>query len=325
MQKSYSHVTRDQRNQIYALRSSRFSLRAVAERVGLSASTVCRELKRNASPQGYNVDFADNIAKERQAKVRKIPQKMKESLKNDVIWALQKGWSPEAFCGRLKLENVATTVSHETVYRFIRQDRKQGGVLYKFLRHKGKPYRAYSKKQAGVSLIPNRTDISQRPAIVEKKSRIGDWEGDTIISAVSKTAIITLVDRYSKYVCIAKLGRKTALNTRLAAIDLLKSLKGIPVHTMTYDNGLEFSEHEKMAEALGAQVFFARPYRSCERGLNEHTNGLIREYLPKHEDFRDVSATKIKQIARKLNTRPRKSLNFLTPDETLFSYRGRFF
>jgi IS30 family transposase len=262
------------------------------------------------------------LAKQKFAAFQK---KMKECLKNDAIWALQKGWSPEEFCGRIKSENMAVTVSAQTVYRFIRKDRQQGGLLYKHLRHKGKPYRDKAKKQAGVSLIPNRTDISQRPAIVEEKSRIGDWEGDTVISARSKTAIVTLVDRYSKYVCIAKLGRKTAQNTRLATIDLLKNLKRIPVHTITFDNGLEFSEHQKMADSLECKVFFAHPYRSCERGLNEHTNGLIREYLPKHEDFRDVSATKIKQIARALNTRPRKSLNFLTPDEALFSYQGRFF
>jgi IS30 family transposase len=286
---------------------------------------VCRELKRNASPQGYSVDFADKAAKERQAKVRRVPKKMTEDLKNDVIGALQKGGSPEAFCGRRKLEKLATFVNFEPVYRFVRQNREQGGTLYKHLRHKGKKYRYKGQKQAGIRLIPHRVDISQRPTLVEEKSRIGDGEGDTVMSAKSKTALVTLVVRHSKYLCVAKLGRRTAQKTRLTVIDLLKSLKRIPVHTLTFDNGLEFSEHEKMTEALGAKVFFARPYRSCERGLNEPTNGLIREYLPKHEDFRDVSATKIKKMARILNTRPRKSLNFLTPDEVLFSYKGRFF
>jgi IS30 family transposase len=347
MPKGYSHVTRDQRNQIYALKSIGLSLRAIAKRLGLDASTVCRELQRNALPLGgYNVDFADNAAKERQAKVRRVPKKMKGALKNFVLEGLEKGWSPEECCGRLKLEKSQKIVSHETIYRFVRRDRQQNGTLYKFLRHKGKQYRYKAKKDAGVSLIPNRVDISERPDIVEKKSRIGDWEGDTIISAGSRAAVITLVDRLSKYTCIAKLGRKKAKKTMEAAVRLLQNLAPVreisgflgsitipenptapekPVHTITYDNGLEFSEHEEMAEALGAKVFFARPYCSCDRGLNEHTNGLIREYLPKHEDFREVSEEKIQDIMVTLNTRPRKSLGFLTPDEVFFSYEIRFF
>jgi IS30 family transposase len=317
---SYSHVTRDQRNVICALRLANLSLRVIAERVGVSASTVCRELKRNASPEGYDVDFADNAAKERQAKARRVPKKMLGDLKQMVIGALERGWSPEELCGRLKVEAVPVTVSCETVYRFIRKDRMQGGSLYKYLRHKGNPYRYKAKKQAGVSLIPNRVDISERPAIVEEKARVGDWEGDTVISAGSKSAVVTLVDRCSKYVCMEKLGRRMAQRTGVAIVDLLE---GMPVHTITLDNGLEFAEHEKMGKALGAKVFFAHPYRSCERGLNEHTNGLIREYLPKHDDFRDVSVAKIKQIERMLNTRPRKVLGYLTPEERLFSCRGR--
>jgi IS30 family transposase len=225
MPKGYSHVTRDQRNQIYAHKSIGLSLRAIAKHLGINASTVCRELQRNTPLQeSYDVDFADNAAKERQAKIRRIPKKMKGALKNFVLEALEKGWSPEAFCGRLKLEKQPVTVSPETIYRFVRKDRQQNGTLYKFLRHKGKRYRYKAKKDAGVSLIPNRVDISERPDIVKEKSRIGDWEGDTIISAGSKAAVITLVDRLSKYTCIAKLGRKKAENTRIAAVRLLQNL-----------------------------------------------------------------------------------------------------
>jgi IS30 family transposase len=187
------------------------------------------------------------------------------------------------------------------------------------MRHGGRKYRAKASKRAGVDCIPNRTDISERPAIVDEKLRIGDWEGDTVISHGSRCALMTLVDRRSKFLITKKIGRKTMKNINSSITNRLKKL-GKPVHSITFDNGKEFAGHAKIAKKTGAKIFFARPYKSCDRGLNEHTNGLIRQYLPKKRDFKDVSHKKIREIENKLNNRPRKVLGYKTPFEIFFGH-----
>jgi len=171
---------------------------------------------------------------------------------------------------------------------------------------------------SGRGCIPNRVDITERPAIVEAKTRIGDWEGDTVISTVSKTALLTVVDRCSKRVKMKKIGRKTAKNVLEGMTKCLGSLPH-PVHTITYDNGLEFAAHDEISKILDSKAYFATPYHSWERGLNEHTNGLIRQYLPKSFDFKNVTEDEIQAIENKLNDRPRKVLKYRTPNEVFFA------
>ena len=233
------------------------------------------------------------MASERRSRMSQMPKKMTPEM---VDWIEEK--------------------RHESIYRHIREDKKRGGYLYKKLRRKGKKYNKRVSGKAGRGCIPNRVDIENRPAVVEEKSRIGDWEGDTIIGAEHQGAIVSYVDRSSQLTILSKVTNKTAEFVLHASVEQFQA-HGLPVLTITDDNGKEFSNHEAIAEALNAQCYFAKPYHSWQRGLNEHTNGLVRQYLPKKTRFKDVTNQQIQSIADKLNHRPRKCLNYLTPIEFL--------
>jgi IS30 family transposase len=310
-QKGYRHTTRDQRCQIQELMSSCMSLREIGRRVGLHASTVCREIARNSNGYGYNCAVAHEYSGVRRSTASKIPKKMKGKLEELVRQRLEYDWSPEQISGRLKLQGIC--ISHESIYRYVKRE----GLEHRCLRHAGKKYKKRGKAEAGVRCIPNRVDIAERPAIVDQKLRIGDWEGDTVISHNSRCALITLVDRKSRLSKIRKIGRRTKENTSNAA---QKLLRGLPTMTITFDNGGEFADHQTISKKTKAKIYFARPYHSYERGLNEHTNGLIRQYLPKKFDFKDVSDEEIQRIENKLNCRPRKVLGFRTPFEVFFGH-----
>jgi IS30 family transposase len=317
MPKGYHHVTRDIRCQIYALKATGISLRAIANKLGKNASTICREITRNQGRLSYRINQADTMACERRSMASMTPKKLTASLASKIESMILKDWSPEQIAGRLRLEE-GISISYESIYRYIWANKRAGGKLHKHLRHCGKRYNKRASSTAGRGCIPGRIDITTRPVIVEDKARIGDWEGDTVISAVSKTALLTVVDRCSKFVVIKKIGRKTADNVRKAMTERLRSLPH-PVHTITYDNGMEFSAHAKISAKLNSAAYFAAPYHSWERGLNEHTNGLIRQYLPKAFDFRNVTNREIKKIENKLNNRPRKALQYRTPNEVFFT------
>lgn len=314
MPKGYQHVTRDQRCQIYAFKSMDMSLRNIAKKIGKNVSTISREISRNTGLRGYRINQADSRACERRSNASKSPKKLTDELKTQIECKLLEDWSPDQISGRFKLDG--NSISLETIYQHIWRDKRAGGQLYKHLRHNGKKYNKRSYGKAGRGCIPNRIDITMRPSIVEEKSRVGDWEGDTIISAGSRSAILSYVDRYSKFTLLKKIGKKTAENVRQATAEKMHSL---PVFTITYDNGKEFSGHQDIAKDLNAQCFFAAPYHSWERGLNEHTNGLVRQYVPKLFDFKDLSDEEMQDIENRLNNRPRKVLQYKTPFEMLLA------
>ena len=316
MPQGYHHVTQDIRSQIYALKAIGTSLHKISAIVGRHVSTVSREIKRNTGGRGYRYKQDDAKAVERRENASRTPQKLTPTLVTIIEKNLLEKWSPDQISGRLKEKNIAS-ISHETIYQHIWRNKRAGGVLYKQLRHNGKKYNKRSSGKAGRGCIPNRVDITERPQIVEQKTRIGDWEGDTVISAVSKAALLTVVDRHSKFTRIKKIGRKTAENVRIAMKEVMNSL---PVYTVTYDNGMEFAAHQGIAADLNAQCYFAAPYHSWERGLNEHTNGLIRQYLPKSMDFKDVTDDEIQVIEDRLNNRPRKILGYKTPMEVMMTH-----
>ena len=315
MPKGYHHVTRDIRSQIYALKATGTTLHQIAAIVGFHVSTISREIKRNTGGRGYRYKQADEKAVERRENASRTPKKLTQTLVAIIEEKLLEKWSPDQISGRLKDKDIAS-ISHETIYQHIWKNKRTGGTLYKHLRHNGKKYNKRSSGKAGRGCIPNRVDITERPPIVEQKTRIGDWEGDTVISAVSKTAILTVVDRHSKFTRIKKLGRKTAENVRIAMKKVMTSLP-YPVLTVTYDNGMEFAAHQDIAADLNTHCYFAAPYHSWERGLNEHTNGLIRQYLPKSVDFKNVTDDEIQAIEDRLNNRPRKILGYKTPMEVM--------
>lgn len=321
MPEGYHHMTLDIKSQIYALKATGVSLQRIASIVERDVSTISREIRRNTGGRGYRYKQADAKAVERRANASCTPKKLIPTLVAVIEEKLLEKWSPDQIAGRLKEQGIAN-ISHETIYQYVWKNKRTGGSLYKHLRHNSKKYNKRSSGKAGRGYIPNRVDITERPKIVEQKARIGDWEGDTVISAVSKTAILTVVDRHSKFTCIKKLGRKTAENVRIAMKDRMSSLPH-PVFTVTFDNGMEFAAHQEIADDLNARCYFATPYHSWERGLNEHTNGLIRQYLPKRADFKDVTDDEIQAIENHLNNRPRKSLDYKTPMEVLMMYQSK--
>jgi len=224
--------------------------------------------------------------------------------------------SPEQISGRLKVE-YQLSISHETIYQYLITNRAGGGELYLHLRHKHKKYRKRYGSTDRRGQIIGRVSIDDRPIIVEEKIRIGDFEGDLVIGKNHKGALATLVDRHSKFSLIAKVPNKSANNVTEAIITMLHPIKE-HLHTITFDNGKEFAHHQTMADTLAVNVYFAHPYHSWERGLNEHTNGLIRQYFPKGSSLEDITVEQVMAVQDKLNHRPRKILGFKTPYEVFY-------
>lgn len=314
MAKGYSHLTYKERCQIYALKTSGMSSLGIAHQLGRSKSTINNEIKRNSGKRGYRCDQAQRLSEERRQRASNTSSKMTSdciAVVEDKL--INEQWSPEQILGWMK-RHLGYSVSHERIYQHIWRDKKQGGNLYKHLRHGGKRYHRRSSKNAGRGLIPCRVDIDERPKIVDNKERIGDWELDTIIGKNHNGAIVSMVDRASKFTKLMLVPNKTSSAVTAAikaALDPVNSL----VLTMTADNGKEFAEHQELTRTLDAQVYFAKPYHSWERGLNEHTNGLVRQYFPKGTAFASLSQNDVQQVESLLNSRPRKALDFQTPME----------
>jgi len=281
----------------------------------VNKSTVSRELKRNSTNGYYSPESAQIKATSRD-KFKIGYKKLTNKLKLKIGKMLKKSWSPEQLVGRLK-RDAKINISHETIYRYIYANQKNGGRLYKYLRHQNKKYTKRSSEYKTRGQIKNRVNIDKRAKIIETKKRFGDFEVDTIIGKDHKGAIVTLVDRKSKFTLMKIVKSKHADVVTEAIIELLQPIKHL-VHTITADNGKEFSYHEQVSKALNIKFYFCDPYSSWQRGLNEHTNGLIREYIPKKSKFDTVNKTQIVTIQNILNERPRKSLKFLTPNEVFF-------
>ncbi len=311
MPKGYRHLTYEQRCQICTLKKRGDSVDSISQELNVNKTTVYRELKRN-SYEGRYIYFAAQIkTKRRRSKASSKTKKMTPELLMKIESKLLLQWSPVQISGRLK-EEEGLLISHESIYRHIWKDKRNWGNLYKNLRHKGKKYKKRGSDKAGRGCIPNRVDIDKRPCIVDEKTRIGDFELDTIIGKNHQGVIVSIVDRASKYTMLMKVKSKQALGVADALITCLKPVKD-RVHTLTADNGLEFSRHQEVSSTLKAEFYFAKPYHSRERGLNEHTNGLVRQYLPKKTNFNNVTQEDVKEIEKLLNERPGKSLNFKTP------------
>jgi transposase, IS30 family len=314
MPKNYSHLTYESRCQIYALKQGGASSADIAAQLGVHKSTINREINRNSGERGYRFKQAQELAEVRRHQANRGPTKMLDEYVAIIEEKLiNEQWSPEQISGWMKL-NLGHSLSHETIYEHIRRDKKQGGNLYKNLRHGGKKYRKDKNRPAGKSCIPARVDIDERPDIVEKKERIGDWELDTIIGKNHVGAIVSMVDRASKFTKLMLVPDKKSDTVSLAINEALTPLKSY-VLTMTADNGGEFAGHQELNKSLDAQVYFAKPYHSWERGLNEHTNGLVRQYFPKGTKFDSLTQDEVLRVETLLNSRPRKALNFQTPME----------
>jgi IS30 family transposase len=316
----YKQLDFQKRCQIYGFWRAGYNQTEIAKEIGVHKSTISRELKRNIvfvrtvlGSWQYKPSYAQTYTKNRHKEKRKHV-KFTQEVEAFVREKLQQDWSPEQICGYAKRYQLFS-LGHEWVYRFILKDKEKGGKLYLHLRHQHKKYRKRYGSPARSGPIKNRIFIDERPKVVDEKSRIGDWEIDTIIGGDRKQAIITIVERFSKKAVCKKITSRKAELTKEATISALKPFAD-SILTITGDNGSEFAEHEAISKALNTQFYFAHPYASWERGLNENTNGLIRQYLKKGVDFTDIDDDKLNVIMNKLNNRPRKSLNFATPNET---------
>lgn len=306
-------LTLAERYQIYALKKAGQSKTQIAQQLGRAYSTIKRELERNRGGRGYRPQQAQRLADERRqqrAATRISPQtwQLIES-------RLEADWSPEQISGWLGREK-KLRVSHEWIYQHIYTDKAAGGELWRHLRcqkKKRKRYGSYDRR----GQLPNRVSIDERPAIVETRQRLGDWELDTIIGHKHQQALVSMVERKSKYTLLAKVERNTAEAVGQALRRKLQPHQE-KVHTLTADNGREFARHQEIAQQLSAQFYFAHPYHSWERGLNENTNGLVRQYFPKRSDFSKITASDVRRVQERLNHRPRKTLGFKTPHQVFF-------
>jgi IS30 family transposase len=305
----YKHLTQEQRYHIYQCLKQGMTQSFIADNIGVNKSTISREINRNTGKRSYRYKQAHMLACNRQSMPKY--QKWNLSIQQIVNCKLRLQWSPEQISGHLRVnENIE--ISHERIYQHILQDKKENGNLWTHLRRAHKKRKKRYGKADRRGIIPNKVMIAERPSVVDNKSRVGDFELDTIIGKGHKGAVVTIVDRKSKLLLARPVKRRTAALVSDAIIQLLKPyIKH--THTLTPDNGKEFSYHQKIAEQLDTKVYFANPYSSWERGLNEHTNGLLRQYLPKQMAFDNLSEQQVNKAVALLNSRPRKSLNYQTP------------
>jgi IS30 family transposase len=314
--RNYKQLSQAQRYQIEILNKAGKNQKEIAGLLGVSPATICRELKRNKGKKGYRPRQAQIKADKRRREAAKALK-----MTDEVILVIEEkiclDWSPEQVSGWLKI-NQGIFISHERIYQHIWEDKRHGGTLYTHLRQSNKKRKKQYGSKDKRGQIRNRISIDERPAIVAEKTRIGDWEIDTVIGQNHQGALVTIVDRVSKFTLIKKVDSKHAEVVTGATISLLQPHLDKTL-TITADNGKEFAGHETMKEQLDADVYFAHPYHSWERGLNENTNGLIRQYFTKGSSFENITDDEVEAVMNKLNHRPRKTLNFKTPHTVFFA------
>lgn len=310
--KNYNQLTQDQRYELERLISHNVEKTQIATELGVHVSSIYRELKRNRDGRNgkYSAKLAQHKCDHRHSKKRKSIRFTQE-VKQKTIQLLKLDYSPEQVYGFLSKEH-DNTVSTERIYQFIWEDKRQGGQLYKHLRTKGKRYRKRGALKDRRGIIKGRVDIDKRPKIVENKERLGDLEVDTVIIKNHKGAIVTINDRATGMIKMKIVKTKAANVISQAIIDVLQEWKPF-LKTITADNGKEFANHQKIAEELNIDFYFAKPYHSWERGANENLNGLVRQYFPKNSDFSNINQSEIKKVENILNNRPRKRYDFSTP------------
>ena len=313
---NYTHLSQEERYQIYALRRRGVAIATIAADLQRHPNTIARELKRNASAKGYYHPAKAHA----QAKARLSGPSNVRTISCE-HWALavhhlKRGLSPQQISGRLRLEQ-KLSISPECIYLRIYKDKAAGGTLVQHLRCQ-KPHRKrYASGQERRGSLKNCRRISERPKVVDKRSRIADWEGDTVIGRGHQGVLVTLVERKSRYTLAAPLPRRTSAAVGQTVIELLRPHKE-RCKTITFDNGKEFAEHAFMEKCLDAKVYFAHPYCSWERGLNENHNGLLRQYFPKKMSLAGVTQIEVDAAVYALNHRPRKCLGYRTPHEVFY-------
>lgn len=317
---SYKHLSLEERYYIEIALRGDSTLSAIAKALGRSQGSISKEIQRNRGKRGYRHKQAHRNYLQRLT-LKAAPTKLTQSTREIIDhWLQERQYSPEQIAGRLLLEK-GISMHHETIYRYIYRDKKEGGTLHTHLRHYGKTYRKRNGKLGRYIGIPDRVDIEERPDIVNNRERLGDWEADTMIGKNHKGALVTLDERVSKLRLVYPLARKKAMAVKDAIVSLLTPFQEW-VKTITFDNGREFAKHMKAASALHCKTYFAKPYHSWERGQNENANGLLRQYFPKSMELHNIAFQSVIEATDKLNSRPRKCLGWKTPYEVFEDLSG---
>ena len=329
MTKKYKQLTLEQRYKIEALINAGYSQSVVSQLIGVNKSTVCRELKRNVPQRGTGakvyVAASAQIKTENRHRTKAKRIRFTEELKQQAReWMVVKGYSPELVSIQWKKDDVQG-VSHETIYKFIwqckhtnKRKNRPYKTLYRALKN-GKRRRKRGNRKDSRGIIPNRVSIEKRPAIVEKRKRIGDIEADLIMGKSHKSALLVTVDRATLKTTIDKLQGK---DSGKVAEKIIKRLRHMPsVKTITFDNDQAFSQHEKIAAALGVKTYFTRPYTSQDKGTIENRNGTIRRFFPKKTDFNNISENEVKRVENEINNRPIRKFGYLTANEVFLKLK----
>jgi IS30 family transposase len=310
----YKHLSREERYQIYSLLKANQTITEISRLLGRHRSSISRELTRGRGQRGYRAEQACTKASERAENSRNA-RRVDPKVWADVAFYLGVQWSPEQIAGKV-------AVSHESVYLHIYADKAAGGVLHKELRSQKPRRKRHLCGRDRRGQIPNRRPINERPSHIEDRKQVGHWEGDTVIGAAHKQAIVTLVERKSGFAVLAKVSNKTA-DLVGRAIEVKLKPFGSRAKTLTVDNGKEFADHQSIDQTLGIKTFFADPYCSWQRGSNENFNGLLRQYIPKKRRMETVTEEELTMIQNRLNHRPRKRLGFKTPHEVFYASLNR--
>jgi len=315
------HLTLEEREVIAQKHAAGRSGRAIARELGRDPSTISRELRRNRSRHGYFPSRAQQRAEQRRRQ-RPLERKMDRPEVNAFVREkLKQYWSPDQIAGRsaLVFKDRRRHISRQTIYTWIHNLTARGRRWARFLRRQGR--RRAAADQRGK--LPRTASIAGRPKIVERRGRRGDWEGDTVHGAPGRGGLVTLVDRKSRLSLLERVCRLLSQAVCDAAAEALFSVPPQARKTTTFDNGKEFAEHEELARRTGVQVFFADPYCSWQRGSNENTNGLIRQFFPKGTDLARQPVSRIHQVQELLNHRPRRCLGYRTPHEVFTNIHPR--
>jgi IS30 family transposase len=323
----YTHFTLNERKYLQELLAEGKSMRKIAAILGRSASSVSREIKRNRSkypkkssnnPYNYSAWRAENLATTRRRRQNRRCLSPDTPEWNYIVAGLKVFWSPEEICGRWARRHLGAKKLHfSTIYRYISNGEFSGISKKTHLRRRGK--RILPRNSSYNSIQPVHL-ITERPAVIEARLRVGDWEGDTVYGAVGKGLIVTLVDRKTRFLRAALLYKRNAVLTKDVIVQMMA---GYPVESITLDNGSEFSEFEALEEALGTTVYFAEPHKPWQRGTNENTNDLLRFFFPKGTDFHAVTQEQLDYVVKLINDRPRKCLGYKTPAEAFEEERKK--
>ncbi len=310
---AYTQLDIDERYELFRLREAGVAQKEMALLMNRLESTISRELRRNALPKGgYRPGSADRIAQSRRRRCSKLERL--NPLGQQVRDRLAMGWSPEQIAGRLKLEGSEHTISHESIYRYIYRPKVRPQKLHRYLaRAKASRGRRYFKHRR--LPMENRRSIHERPEAVEKREEFGHWEGDLMQFRTQRGNLLTLCERKTRFLITAPLKTKTALETGNVLRDIFRHLPEPARHTVTFDNGGEFAEHEKLEKQTGVLAFFCDPHSPWQRGAIENTNGVVRRDMPRKTDITDYSTTDINDIMWAVNSTPRKCLGYRTPAE----------